>query len=113
MDKQINDTHTHSLFLYAAKRVRPWLQSVTPILHATRQTSRAHPGVDAVVFRPHGGHHRNAPAEELDHPMVGGRVVNIEVPNCGEVLFFGGFSNYWGEENCVGKKMELFSDFER
>jgi hypothetical protein len=31
------------------------------------------PGVDAVVSRPHGGHHRNASTEELDHQVVGGR----------------------------------------
>ena len=36
------------------------------------------PGVDAVVSRPHGGHHRNASTEELDHQVVGGRVLAIE-----------------------------------
>ena len=33
------------------------------------------PGVDAVVSRPHGGHHRNASTEELDHQVVGGGVM--------------------------------------
>ena len=33
------------------------------------------PGVDAVVSRPHGRHHRNASTEELDHQVVGGQVM--------------------------------------
>ena len=36
-------------------------------------SSAISPGVDAVVSGPHGGHHRNAPTEELDQQVVGGR----------------------------------------